>query len=135
MKPASCPCGSGELAADCCDPILAGTPAATALALMRSRYTAYTRGLVDYLIATQDPETRAPNARAEIKKFTRQTIWFGLEIVAVESGGLDDATGIVEFVASGQIGLARDQTFRQHERSRFRRDDRGHWLYVDGDLE
>ncbi|MFT3692428.1 MAG: YchJ family metal-binding protein [Kofleriaceae bacterium] len=128
----ACPCGSGAESAACCDPILAGTPAPTALALMRSRYTAYTRGNVDYLIATQDPERVEPNARAEIKKFTRGTLWYGLEIVATEAGGIDDDTGIVEFVASG---MTRGQNFRQRERSRFRRDAKRHWIYVDGDLE
>lgn len=131
-SPKPCPCGSGRSGGDCCDPILAGTPAPTALALMRSRYTAYTRGAVDYLIATQAPERVEPNARAEIEKFTRATLWYGLEIVATEAGGAGDQTGIVEFVASG---MTRGQNFRQRERSRFRRDDRGHWLYVDGVLE
>ncbi|MBK5938172.1 hypothetical protein CCR96_02550 [Halochromatium roseum] len=39
-----CPCGSGHTLADCCEPFLAGTTMpATAEALMRSRYTAFTQ--------------------------------------------------------------------------------------------
>lgn len=129
MKP--CPCGSGATEDACCGPVLAGAPAATALALMRSRYTAYVRGNVDYLIATHAEETRTGLERKEILKFTRTTLWMGLEIVTTVAGGERDAEGIVEFVASG---VTRGQPFRQHERSRFRRDATGAWCYVDGML-
>ena len=125
-----CPCGSGLDA--CCDPILAGERrAATALELMRSRYTAYVRGNVDYLIATHAPDHHTGTERREIEGFTRKTLWLGLEIVATERGGAADAEGIVEFVAAG---VTRGKPFRQHERSRFRRGSDGGWLYVDGDL-
>ena len=130
MKP--CPCGSGATEAACCGPLVAGEHrAVTALALMRSRYTAYVRGNVDYLIATHAAESRTGLERTEIQKFTRTTLWLGLEIVTTVAGGEHDAEGIVEFVASG---VTRGQAFRQHERSRFRRDGDGAWCYVDGIL-
>lgn len=129
----ACPCGSGVAEAACCGPLLAGeTRAVTAVALMRSRYTAYVRGAIDYLLATHAPEHRSGVDRAEITKWTRTTLWMGLEIVATEAGDERDATGIVEFIASG---VTRGKPFRQHERSRFRRDTDGAWLYVDGELE
>ena len=96
---------------------------------MRSRYTAYVRGEVDYLIATHDPATRGGVARAALLKFTRTTTWIGLEIVTTEAGGEADRTGVVEFIARGS---ARGEPFVQHERSRFRRDRDGAWSYVDG---
>lgn len=132
-----CPCGSGKLGEACCDPILAGARRAeTALELMRSRYSAYVRGNVDYLLATHavddDAGPVAPSARRhEIEIFTRATLWLGLEIIATERGGKRDAEGIVEFVAAG---VTRGKPFRQHERSRFRRSSDGGWLYVDGEL-
>lgn len=127
-----CPCGSGGAETACCGPLLAGERrATTALALMRSRYTAYVRGNVDYLIATHDDDTRTGHERPEILKFTRATLWLGLEIVTTVAGGESDATGIVEFVAAG---VTRGRPFRQHERSRFRRDADGAWRYVDGIL-
>ena len=46
------------------------TPAPTALALMRSRYTAYVRGEIDYLAATQ----RAPLDRAGAAQWSRDTL-------------------------------------------------------------
>ncbi len=129
-----CVCGSGFVDAECCAPLLAGTTKAiTAAALMRSRYTAYVRGAVEYLLATHDPAQRAilGDVRAEILKFTRATTWLGLEIVATEAGGETDRTGIVEFIARG---VTRGKPFAQHERSRFRRDSDGNWLYVAGEL-
>jgi len=124
----ACPCGSGEPESACCGMFHDGVPAPTALALMRSRYTAFVRGAIDYLIDTHDPSTRDAADRASIAKWSRETKWQGLEIVATERGGEDDDTGVVEFVARG---VTRGKPFAQRERSRFRRVD-GVWYYVDG---
>lgn len=97
---------------------------------MRSRYTAYARGAVDYLIATQDASTRSKVDRADLVKFTRETLFLDLEIVTTERGGETDDEGFVEFIARGAV---RGQPFAQRERSRFRRVD-GRWFYVDGKL-
>lgn len=142
----ACPCGTGRPFARCCGPFLAGAPAPTALALMRSRYTAYVRGAIDYLVETQAPETRAGLDRAAIERWSRETQWQSLEILATERGGEAGAsgaagasagadtgadTGIVEFVARG---VARGgAAFAQRERSRFRREG-GRWYYVDGEV-
>ena len=123
-KPADCPCGSGDVYAACCGLLHDGVPAETALALMRSRYTAYVRGDVDYLAATQ----RAPIDRAGVATWSRDTIWLGLEIVVVERGGPDDSDGVVEFIARGATN---GKPFAMRERSRFERVD-GAWIYVDG---
>lgn len=125
-----CPCGAGHPFARCCGPLLEGAPAPTALALMRSRYTAYVRGAVDYLVETQAEELRAGLDRAAIARWSRETRWTGLEIVATERGGAEDRDGIVEFIARG---VSRGAPFAQRERSRFRRDG-GRWYYVDGEV-
>jgi SEC-C motif-containing protein len=125
---AACPCGSGDTEAACCGPILAGAPARTALALMRSRYTAYVRGAIDHVIATHLAQTRAGVDREAAARWSRDTRWLGLEIVATTAGGPADDDGTVEFIARG---VTRGAPFAQHERSRFRRDD-GRWYYVDG---
>lgn len=123
-----CPCGSNLELDSCCGLYLDGVPAPTALALMRSRYTAYVRGAIDYLIATHDATTRGSLDRAAIARWSRGTLWLGLEIVKTERGGEDDDTGIVEFVAYGSNG---GKPFTQRERSRFRKVD-GAWYYLDG---
>lgn len=123
-----CPCGAGAAYRACCGRFHAGAPAPTALELMRSRYAAYVRGKIDYLVETHDPETRAAMDVAGATRWARDTIWAGLEIVATSAGGPDDETGVVEFVARG---ATRGKPFALHERSRFRRDE-GRWVYVDG---
>src|SRR3546814_13150635 len=48
-----CPCGSGASLAVFCGPVIAGNPAPTAEALMRSRYTAYALRDLDHIERTQ----------------------------------------------------------------------------------
>ena len=127
---APCPCGSGAAERACCAPILAGAPAPTALDLMRSRYTAYVRGAIDHLLVTHDEATRGSVDVAAVTRWSRETTWLGLEIVATERGGAGDDTGVVEFIARGATG---GRPFAQRERSRFRRVD-GRWVYTDGDV-
>jgi SEC-C motif-containing protein len=95
---------------------------------MRSRYTAYLRGAIDYLIETHDVSTRREVDRAEIIRWSRQTEWLGLEILETVRGGADDNDGIVEFVARGS---SNGTPFEHCERSEFRRRD-GRWFYVAG---
>ena len=95
---------------------------------MRSRYAAYVRGEIDYLIRTHDESTRGSADRAAIERWSRETQWWSLEVIATEGGSASDDAGIVEFVARGVTG---GRAFAQRERSRFRRRD-GEWFYVDG---
>jgi len=124
-----CPCGSGLELAACCGPILAGEPAPTALALMRSRYSAYVRGAIDHVLATHHERTREQVDVEATTRWSKDTIWKGLEILATERGGVDDQEGIVEFVARG---ITKGTPFAQRERSKFERKD-GRWFYVGGD--
>jgi SEC-C motif-containing protein len=124
-----CPCGSGAPESTCCAPLHGGAPAVTAVALMRSRYTAYVRGNIDYIVATHDPVTRGSLDIAAATRWSHDTAWGGLEIVATERGTSTDDTGVVEFIARG---ATRGTPFAQHERSRFRRID-GRWHYIDGE--
>ncbi|WP_374305308.1 YchJ family protein [Ferrovibrio sp.] len=124
-----CPCQSGRSFEDCCGPILAGRPAPTALALMRSRYTAYTRGDVAYLARTLAPEHRAGFDAADVSAGMNNTQWLGLEILDTKDGGAADDTGIVEFAARFR---AQGRLQVLQERSRFRRE-AGQWVYIDGE--
>ncbi len=124
---ATCPCGSGRDEAACCGPILAGAPAPTALALMRSRYTAFVRGAIEHLVETHAPETRGQLDVAGATRWSRESRWLRLEILATEAGGSGDAEGTVEFIARG---VTRGEPFAHHERSRFARSD-GRWYYVE----
>lgn len=121
-----CPCGSGEGYAACCGPLHRGERLAeTALALMRSRFSAFAVGDAAYLLSSWHPTTRPRQLTLD-----DTVVWRRLQIVDTEAGGRDDAHGFVEFraqyVADGRRHIL-------HERSRFTRD-RGAWVYVDGDL-
>ena len=95
---------------------------------MRSRYTAYVRGAIDYVVATHDETTRATVDADAAARWSRDTVWQGLEIVGTERGSEADDTGIVEFVARG---ITKGVPFAQQERSRFSKV-AGRWYYVDG---
>jgi SEC-C motif-containing protein len=127
--PRRCPCGQKLDYAACCGPFLAGERLPpTALLLMRSRYTAYVEGAVDYLIATTAPETRAGLDRAALADYCRTLRGVSLKILETTGGGPRDDAGFVTFEATLK---ASGRAFVQRERSRFRRDG-GAWVYVDG---
>ena len=125
-----CPCGSGLGFDACCGPLIAGAPAATAEALMRSRYTAYSQGNVAYLTSTLAPEVQGDFDPVEAHSTAANAQWQGLEIRSVTGGGPDDETGQVEFVARFRL---RDDPRVHHELSDFRRED-GRWLCAGGKM-
>jgi len=124
--PDHCPCGKAASYADCCRRYHTGETPASAETLMRSRYSAYTLALVDYLLATWHPDTRP--AQLDLSDAGR-TRWLGLDLRAQQQLDADHAT--VEFVARYRLGGA--PAVRLHEISRFERVD-GRWFYRDGEF-
>ena len=60
--PRLCPCGTGSNFSACCGRLLSGqVQARTAEELMRSRYSAYALGDLDYVFRTWHPKTRPPD--------------------------------------------------------------------------
>ena len=118
-----CPCQSGLPYAECCEPFHLGhSPAPTAERLMRSRYSAFAVGAVDYLLATWHPSTRPDELSLD-----PDVRWTSLEILGRTRGGMLDSVGTVEFRANYRSDGGRGS---QHETSTFRRENRI-WLYVD----
>lgn len=121
-----CPCGSGHGLGNCCGPLLQGvTDAPTAERLMRSRFSAFALGDVEYLLASWHPRTRPDRIDLDPKQR-----WLFLDVLETESGGLLDTDGVVEFRAHYRDASGRGEL---HERSRFVRVDR-RWVYLDGAL-
>jgi SEC-C motif-containing protein len=124
---APCPCLSGETYGECCgrfhEGFAGGVWPATAVELMRSRYSAFVAGRPDYLLATWHPSTRP--ATLVLDEDIR---WRRLDVVRTAAGGPFDDRGTVEFAAhylhDGERGV-------QREVSRFARED-SRWYYVDG---
>ncbi len=123
---APCPCDSGQPYADCCGPwhtgLTLGVHAPTPEVLMRSRYSAYVVGLIDYLLATWHVSTSPGELELSPVK------WLGLDVRHAHSTG--DA-GVVEFVARCRTAAGAQ---RLHETSRFVRTD-GRWYYIDGQMD
>ena len=124
-----CPCTSKKTYDRCCGPFHAGTAAPeTAEQLMRSRFSAYALGKVDYLIGTRPEAKRAEESREELATYCKAVSCVGLKIIAKDKGGKDDDAGVVTFHASLQTNGRRSLHI---ETSTFAREN-GRWVYVNG---
>ncbi len=124
-----CPCTSKKPYDRCCGPFHGGTAAPeTAEQLMRSRFSAYALGKVDYLIATRPETKRSEENREELVLYCKSVSCVALKIVSREQGGKADETGVVVFQASLQTNGRRSL---HTETSTFERE-HGRWVYVDG---
>lgn len=126
-----CACGSGVNYGECCEPYhVRKALAPTAEALMRSRYCAYVRGQIDYLVGTTLPAARTTDLWVNYKSTADSIQWIGLEVMSASQGRKGDKTGKVEFKASY---IQDGERAIHHELSRFRRSG-DHWYYVDGKM-
>jgi SEC-C motif-containing protein len=126
---APCPCLSGLDHDDCCGPVLRGDrPAATAEELMRSRYTAFAMGEIDYLGSSHHPSTRDQFDAGQAREWSSRSEWKGFEVLESEGGGPGDEAGTVEFVARYAID---GEDFDHHEVAEFERKE-GRWYFRDG---
>ncbi|HUX36833.1 MAG TPA: YchJ family metal-binding protein [Rectinemataceae bacterium] len=125
-----CPCGSGRAYSDCCEPVITGkSPAETALALMRSRYSAYVKGELDWLMKSCVGGDEGVDREAT-RKWAEESEWLGLKIVSTDKGGPTDDKGSVEFIADYVQGGLHD---KHHEMASFVKKD-GVWLYAEGSI-
>jgi len=119
-----CPCGSELPYPACCGQWHQGAGDGpyppTPEVLMRSRYSAYVLGRLDYLLATWHPSSAPGDLELPAVK------WLGLEVRAAH---MDGDAGVVEFVARCRDGAG---VQRMHEISRFVRT-QGRWYYIDGE--
>ena len=120
----TCPCGSGIALDDCCGKWHQGQPAPSAERLMRSRYSACTLGLIDYVVATTLPAQQAALDRDSMRAWSLGSTWLGLE---VEGSELIDTHAFVTFTARWHDG---DGEHRHRERSAFVQQ-AGRWYFID----
>lgn len=124
-----CPCGSDQDFYACCWPFVMGSELPkTAEQLMRSRYTAFTKANVDYIVSTMKTPAGAStgDARKELA-WVSQVKWMGLKVHHAEKGGEDDITGVVEF--SARFKEPTGKAHRIGETSLFEKID-GRWVYT-----
>ncbi|MBI3873542.1 MAG: SEC-C domain-containing protein [Arcobacter sp.] len=94
MKPSPnmiCPCGSKLKYKKCCQPFHNGKLPNSALLLMKSRYSAYSLGLLKYIIKTTHNENSDFSEDLEIwgndiKEFCKNTNFLGLKILDFRDG-------------------------------------------------
>ena len=124
-----CYCGSAKQYKNCCQPIHKNpSKASTPEALMRSRFSAYCLGLVDYIINTYHPSCNAQSDRDGITEAAK-TDW---QKLLVKSSHVD-ADGLQGFVHFKAFYNQDRQSFCLEERSRFVKES-GQWFYIDGEL-
>ena len=125
LEAQSCPCGSSKVYAACCQPWHQGEhylQAPDALALMRSRYTAYVFQLNTYLLDTWHPITR-PTTLDETESSIQ---WLDLQIHNHQEQSESSAS--VEFTAKYRLN---GKAHVMHENSRFEKEG-AQWYYIDG---
>ena len=133
-SPDLCPCGSGAVYKSCCAPFHKGErEAPDAESLMRSRYSAYSKREIAYLIKTLDPahdDRKVPEAELHklLATAARNQRYMGLTILDHRG---PDAAGIAEVLFLAKV-FERGRDFSFVERSEFAHDGTG-WRYRRGD--
>lgn len=123
-----CPCGSEVQLADCCLPYIQGKQQPkTAEELLRARYTAFTRGDIDFILNTHHSKTVGEVKRDEIEEWSKGSKWLGLKILQKEAGEAGDDKGTVVFHAQYEAdGKVQDH----YEYAQFEKEG-GQWRFYD----
>jgi SEC-C motif-containing protein len=124
-----CPCGSAADYSSCCGPLITGgRTASTAEQLMRSRYSAYVKKEMAYILTSLHPEHRADYDETSSRAWAESAQWHGISILNTVKGGPDDTEGEVEFsVSFTEKGMKQVH----HERSSFKKEG-GTWYFTTG---
>jgi SEC-C motif-containing protein len=126
MESKKCFCDTGLLFENCCGLYLENNQKApTALALMRSRYSAYATHNADYLLETTYVSEREYYSKAEILKWATSNKWQKLEILSFTEN-------TVEFKAYFLDSNQKTQTHYEFSTFKF---ENNAWYYVDGKFE
>ncbi len=122
-----CACGSKRSFHACCEPYLTGQKLPDVPEqLMRSRYTAYTKGDVGYIAKTMQGKAAVGFDAVEARVWASRVSWIDLRVLQTSWG--DEHTGFVEFIARF---IDDSKLISLHETSEFVRED-GRWFYIDG---
>lgn len=128
MEP--CPCGSNKNYFTCCGAFIENAELPpTPEALMRSRYTAYTKANIGYIIKTMKGKAAKHFDATKSLQWAKKSKWLGLTIIEAPLPNKDNPKkGLVEFIAKYELN-GKQQSI--HEFSEFHRQ-KGIWYYVNG---
>ena len=123
-----CPCGSQKPYEGCCGLYLSGkeTPPSPE-ALMRSRYTAFTFGNLDYIEDTMRENALKRFNREAVERSLKETMWIQLTVLRATEGG---DRGTVQFMVCFK---QKDKKMIMHEISTFKRI-KEKWYYTEGEI-
>lgn len=123
MASENCYCGSFESFDSCCNLYISGIEKApTALALMKSRYSAYATHQAEYLLATTYSSERKYYSREEILHWATANKWQKLEIISFTENTVEFKAYFIDSNNVNQVHYE-FSTFKQENTS---------WFYVDG---
>lgn len=126
-----CPCCSGLQYDECCGPYIdTEKNAPTPLALMRSRYTAFTQVNIDYIGSTMIGEALEEFEPVSFADWIKNLHWIHLTIIDAPDVSEDDEVGEVEF--SAHYERSDGEAFDITERSLFVKVD-DEWFYASGE--
>jgi SEC-C motif-containing protein len=94
---------------------------------MRSRYSAYVLGLIDYLLDTTLPVQKSSLDRESISQWSAQSTWLGLEVESAELLGGKPEHAFVTFTARWHDATGEHS---HRERSAFVQN-QGRWYFID----
>jgi SEC-C motif-containing protein len=121
-----CFCGSAIPFQDCCGKYITGMEKApTALALMKSRYSAYATQQADYLLNTTHSFQRKYYSKADILNWAKANEWQKLEIISFTENTVEFKAYFLDENKVNQV---------HYEFSTFKQEN-GSWFYVDGKFE
>lgn len=128
----TCPCGSGKLYNQCCQPYHQGAHPENALQLMRSRYSAYALNIPDYIVDTTHPANPQYSEnkfswKRSLTKFSRGSNFLKLEIFDFKEMNRMATVTFTAHITQGN----HDATFT--EKSYFEKIN-NRWLYLGGQL-
>ena len=119
----SCPCCSGKLYEECCQPFHSEEKfAPTAEKLMRSRFSAFAIPNSEYLWKTTLPSKRKFHDKNDLESWGKENTWTKLEII-------QSSEREVEFKAYFTDKFGKENI--HHEFSTFKKVDKK-WYYVSG---
>lgn len=121
-----CVCGSGKTYFNCCGRFIEKEEIATTPEeLMRSRYTAYTKANIEYIVKTMQGVAAQGFDKEQARHWAEQAKWLKLKVLNTRR---DQDKGFVEFIATYLLNNKQQSI---HEISEFQYIN-NHWYYVDG---
>jgi SEC-C motif domain protein len=126
----NCPCTSGKQYLECCGIYHQGKDRPpTAEALMRSRYSAYAVGEIEYLLKTIPLLERKHFDLKAAKQWSSESEWTGLEILSTKESS-DGTKATIEFKARFKV---QEEEHEHAERAYFQKT-QGRWFFLDGKI-